>query len=47
MKANPEEFAVEKKTKDQNLTFNLKENQIECESEVKFLVWLIRLIYCV
>ena len=27
----------QKKTKDQNLTFNLEGNQIECESEVKLL----------
>ena len=40
MKANPENFqaiAVGKKTKDKKFTFNLDENQIKCETEVKLL----------
>ena len=40
MKANPEKFqaiAIGKQTKQQNLTFTLDGNKIECESEVKLL----------
>ena len=40
MKANPEKFqaiTIGKQTKQQNLTFTLDENKIECESEVKLL----------
>ena len=40
MKGNPKKFqaiAVGKKTKDQNLTFNLEGNKIEFESKVKLL----------
>jgi hypothetical protein len=38
MKANPEKFqaiAIGKQTKQQNLTFTIDGNKIECESEVK------------
>ena len=40
MKANPEKFqaiAIGKQTKQQNLTFTIDGNKIECESEVKLL----------
>ena len=40
MKANPEKFqaiAIGNQTKQQNLTFTLDGNKIECESEVKLL----------
>jgi hypothetical protein len=40
MKANPEKFqaiAIGKQTKQQNLTFIINGNKIECESEVKLL----------
>jgi hypothetical protein len=40
MKANPDKFqatAIGKKTKSQNLSFNLSENKIVCEDDVKLL----------
>jgi hypothetical protein len=46
MKANPENFqaiAVGKKTKDKKFTFNLDENQIKCETEVKLFCQLLEL----
>jgi hypothetical protein len=40
MKANPDKFqatAIGKKTKSQNLSFNLSGNKIVCEDDVKLL----------
>ena len=40
MKANPDKFqaiAIEKKTKNENISFNLNGNMIKCEDEVKLL----------
>ena len=40
MKANPDKFqaiAVGKRTKDENITFNLDNNIIHCEDHVKLL----------
>ena len=40
MKANPDKFqaiAVRKRTKDENITFNLDDNIIKCEEHVKLL----------
>ena len=40
MKANPEKFqaiAIGKQTRKENITFNLKNNEIKCEHSVKLL----------
>jgi hypothetical protein len=42
MKANPDKFqaiAIGKKTKNENISFNLNGNIIKCEDEVKLLLW--------